>query len=79
MIFALNFESFKDNIRVYIFIQTVRGCRAMSKEQFEVLFEHIFEKAVQESFQDTPPIPSITIKQSWESISKNFDEQPKAN
>jgi archaellum component FlaF (FlaF/FlaG flagellin family) len=79
MIFALNFASFKDNIRVYIFIQTVLGDRAMSKEQFDVLFEHVFEEAVQESFQDAPPIPSITIKQSWVSILKNFDEQPKAN
>jgi hypothetical protein len=51
----------------------------MSKEQFDVLFEHVFEKAIHESYQDAPSIPSITIKQSWESIQKNFDEQSKAN
>jgi hypothetical protein len=51
----------------------------MSKEQFDVLFEHVFEKAVNESYQDAPPIPSITIKQSWANIQKNFEDQPKAN
>jgi hypothetical protein len=55
------------------------GDKAMSKEQFDVLFEHVFEEAIHESYQDAPPIPTISIKQSWLSIQKNFDEQPKAN
>jgi hypothetical protein len=51
----------------------------MSKEQFDVLFQHVFEEAIRESYQNAPPIPFITIKQSWASIQKNFNEQPKAN
>jgi hypothetical protein len=51
----------------------------MSKGQFDVLFEHVLEEAIHESYQDAPQIPTIIIKQSWLSIQKNFDEQPKAN
>jgi hypothetical protein len=51
----------------------------MSKDQFDILFEHLFKEAVLKSYQEAPSIPTIAIKHSWESILKNFDEQSKAN
>jgi hypothetical protein len=47
----------------------------MSEDQFEQIFEHEFEEAVLESYQLAPRVPSFTIKQSWNTISKHIEEQ----
>jgi hypothetical protein len=51
----------------------------MSKEQFELIFDQVFEEAVQKSLELTPPTPSQSIKKSWETISKNIEQYCKAN
>lgn len=53
----------------------------MGKDQFELIFEHVFEEAVDESYQlSTPiPIPDFFIKQSWDAIRKHIEEQDEAN
>jgi hypothetical protein len=51
----------------------------MKKEQFDLIFEHLFDEAVQESYKLAPSAPFFTMKQSWETIRKDIEEQSKAN
>lgn len=46
----------------------------MPKDQFELIFDHLFEEAVQESYELAGQLP-LRIKDSWESVSKKIEEQ----
>jgi|GEM_PF-3279828 len=51
----------------------------MAKDKLEELFEHLFEEAVHESFEGALRLSEISVKLSWESISKKIDEQRRPN
>jgi hypothetical protein len=50
----------------------------MSKEQFDLVFDHLFEEVVSESFLLDFPVPSRNLKDSWEAVSKHIEDQKNA-
>jgi hypothetical protein len=50
----------------------------MSKEQFDLVFDHLFEEALHESYQLELPVSSRILKDSWKNVSKHIEDQRNA-
>lgn len=47
----------------------------MFKEESDLMFEDLFEQAVQESYEFTLKLSTLNLKNSWEACSKKMNEQ----